>query len=162
MEAYADLDLVGYLYNDCYGGFGFSDEFIKRINKRRAAEGLGAIKGYEMSYKKWRADPMFVSLVEEMTPKKAAGDFARICIHWVPREFVDYMVVEEYDGKETVVLPSLEMYGYLLRDFLVEWKADPTLGVAELERRYESMKVKLERYQEFQREKTEFLEACIQ
>lgn len=149
---YADLDLVGYLYNACYGGFGFSKAFVERLNERRVQVGLEPVKEHYAPYTsnvKARTDPMAVQLFEEMGSKAASGSYSRIHIRKIPRRFLDYVETNEYDGEESVWLDTNQIYKRLLNDFVEEFRADPTLTAAELERRYALTEATLARYNQY-------------
>ncbi len=149
---YADLDLVGYLYNACYGGFGFSKTFIERLNERRAQAGLEPVADHYAPYAsnvKGRTDPMVVQLFEEMGSKASSDSYGRIHIRKFPRRFLDYMDTSEYDGKETVYLDHSRIYQRLLKEFVDDFRADPTLSAAELERRYAMTEATLARYEQY-------------
>jgi hypothetical protein len=149
---YADLDLVGYLYNACYGGFGFSEAFLERLNERRVQAGLEPVDrhyAFCVSNKKDRADPIVVQLFEEMGSKASSGDYGRIHIRKIPRRFLDYVETNEYDGKESVWLDNNKIYAGLLKDFAEEFRADPTLTAAELEQRYAMTEATLARYNQY-------------
>lgn len=147
MEAYADLELVGYLFNDCYGGFSFSENFVERINAIREKAGLKPVTKYYDD----RTDPEVISLFQEMGSKEASGRHAQLVLDWVPKEFLPYTSISEYDGQENVCIPPEEIYADVLKQFLSEWEKDSTLGVEELNRRYKRIKDKYARYQEFMR-----------
>ena len=147
MEAYSDLELVGYLYNDCYGGFSFSEKFVERINAIRKETGLKPLSKHSQE----RTDPTVISLFQEMGSKGASGNYAQLVLDWIPKEFLPYTTVSEYDGEENVCISSAEIYADVLKGFLSDWEKDSTLGVEELNRRYRRAKEKYERYQEFLR-----------
>jgi hypothetical protein len=149
MEAFADLELVAVLYNDCYGIFSFSDTFLERLNERRVAAGMKGITNLEASRWELRSDPVVVKLYNEMGSAAASGSAAKLGIEWIPKEFLDNIEILEYDGEETVGIPILDVYAHLLREFLEEWKRNSELDVAELDRRYSRVKAKYERYREF-------------
>lgn len=145
MEEYKDLNLVGYLYNKCYGGFTFSDAFLKRLNKCRREEGLEPIP----AYRKERTDPMVITLFQEMGREASSGPCSNLKIFWVPDEFLRFVYCDEYDGKESVSVVKSEVYADLLENFLKERETKPELTLDDLEARYHTVKAKLARYDEF-------------
>jgi hypothetical protein len=154
MEAYSDLELVPFLYNTCYGGYGFSREFMTRLNERRAAAGFDQIKyDIDLQRKKYRSDPMITTLYQEMGSEAASGDFAQLTCDWIPKEFLPYVDIHEYDGTESVGVPILEVEADLLRAFLSEWKKNPELDVDDLNQRYETLQGKWKRYTQYRDEK---------
>lgn len=112
------------VYNACFGGFGLSDEAIKRygeikglklvyiVDERYPDEGrlrLGAwyrdgIKDdehYFSTYDFERDDPVLVQVVEELGSEKASGEFARLRIANIAKG-TRYRI-DEYDGNESVM-----------------------------------------------------------
>jgi hypothetical protein len=149
---YADLDLVGYLYNACYGGFGFSKAFLERLNERRVQAGLEPVDrhyAFCVSNRKDRTDPIAVQLFEEVGSKASSDNYGRIHIRKFPRRFLGYVETNEYDGKESVWLGNNKIYKDLLKEFVENFRADPTLTAAELERRYAETDAALGRYGEY-------------
>ena len=149
---YADLDLVGYLYNACYGGFGFSKTFIERLNERRTQAGLEPVTNHYAPYAsnmKGRTDPIAVQLFEEMGSKASSDSYSRIHIRKFPREFLKYVDTNEYDGKESVYLDRTQIYTGLLKEFVEEFRADRSTPASELERRYAMTEGILARYDQY-------------
>lgn len=150
---YADLDLVGFLYNTCYGGFHFSKAFMERVNERRVAAGRPPYKSeYEASYSTERSDPDVIATYLELGRKESSGRLASISITWVPREFLDLAHIREYDGTESVGVDFTLVKANLLETFLADWKKYPSLSVEELNHHYTSMKEKEARYAVFKKE----------
>ena len=152
---YADLDLVGFLYNGCYGGFGFSNAFMAQLNERRTAAGLPPTTEYELltsMRSEGRHDPLAIALFLEMGSVAASGSYASIRIIWFPREFIDSVYVKEYDGKETPSIPFLEVKATLLDNFLRERQANPALTLDDLEQRHKNLMTKQAQYEAFQRD----------
>ena len=78
------------LFNNCYGGFGISEEARDLYNKRRKDnEQVTDI----------RTDKLLIEIVEELG-KRASGDYAEIEIAEVPDGA--YWYIDEYDGWEEV------------------------------------------------------------
>lgn len=80
--------------NDCYGGFGLSEEALKLYNENRdqPVEYDGDIK---------RDDKKLVKIVEELGDK-ANGDHAKLTIVEIPSVFRDVYTISDYDGVEDV------------------------------------------------------------
>ena len=76
--------------NDCYGGFGLSNE---------AEEYLGGYVWGTYEYGQNRSDPDLVRCVEELGAK-ANDDYASLKVVEIP-DGVDF-IIEEYDGREWV------------------------------------------------------------
>ena len=85
------------LINQCYGGFGFSDEFLKEFEKRHPDKKLRNKNHDDIRV---RTDPDIIALVEELGPEECSGIHADICVC----EFPDGMEFEirEYDGIESL------------------------------------------------------------
>jgi hypothetical protein len=149
---FADLDLVGYLYNSCYGGFSFSDTFVARLNEMRAAEGLEPVTDYAYSseYSGGRYDPMVIKLFLEMGSGATSGPYAKLKLKWFPREFIEAVYVREYDGMENAAIPFQELKARFLEDFMRERTTNPSLTLDDLETRYKNLLHKQVRYGKFE------------
>ena len=82
------------LYNTCYGGFSFSQEFIEEFNKRHPDR---------KPLTKWNADRTdrdIIALFEEKGFEWSSGNCALLDIEEIPDD-VEYHI-EEYDGMESV------------------------------------------------------------
>ncbi len=152
MEAlYSDLNLVGYLYNTCHGGFEFSEEFKKRMNDKRVAAGLQPLKYFRDE----RTDPEYIALFKELGARASSGYCARLAIRYFPEEFLQFVVIDEYDGRESVAICQAEVYEALLKGFMEERARGDALTLEDLDARYIATKGKLERYAEYKRNKAE-------
>lgn len=154
LAKYADLDLVGFLCNGCYGGFGFSDLFMEKLNERQKVAGLESREEYwyDRRCPTARADPMVIRLFQELGSRASSGYHARLYLTWFPREFLEFTRIHEYDGSETVSILFKDVESELLKKFLEDWKTDSSLTVEELDRRVTVLKAKQERYREFTQE----------
>ena len=110
------------LYNNCYGGFGYSKKAVEEYNKRLPAgstkinvevggglfsrmlcEGTKEEGGSEQKFV-WeieRGDPLMVQICLELGDE-ANGKHAKIAMREVPRKFEKHYVIGEYDGLEQV------------------------------------------------------------
>lgn len=91
-------DLVGVVYNDCYGGFRLSSEAEARYAELKGV----AVDSF------WhddipRHDPHLVQVVQELNDN-ASGTFSSLKIEWIPRGSKYY--IKDYDGSETVLTPD--------------------------------------------------------
>ena len=145
MDTYTDLNLVGYLYNICYGGFGFSDEFKKQYNEKYAKGDDKKLRYLDGE----RTDPDVVALFNELGADVSSGDFADLTIRYFPEEFLKYVDLIEYDGLERVCICKSKVYEALLKNFMEERKKNPELTLDDLEDRYTSTTTKLQRYNEY-------------
>lgn len=147
LQHYADLKLVGFLYNLCYGGFGYSNVFLQKLNERRAAAGLPALKANEEE----RSDPITIELFQELGSEIASGPFAKLALKWVPEEFLPHVYVDEYDGQESVRVDFAAAQNAYLHTFLRVWNETPEVcQILDLNHRIERMKAKEARYYDFQ------------
>ena len=76
------------LFNNCYGGFGFSKAFM---------EAYPEIKGKEYS----RTNSELIKMVKNFGLKQASDNFSAIAIAFVPDEATDWWI-DKYDGYESV------------------------------------------------------------
>ena len=77
-----------FVINDCFGGYGLSQEFLDKYG-----EGLGSLE---------RNDPKLVAAVEEFGLRNASGTYSALCIKEIPDDATDYSI-EEYDGAESII-----------------------------------------------------------
>lgn len=86
----------GVLYNQCYGGFGFSSQCKEEYTRR-----TGQSVRYEEGL---RTDPVMITLFLEKGSKWMSGRYAELAFHEVPEALLEFIHVSEYDGKESVGL----------------------------------------------------------
>lgn len=101
------LALREVLYNNRFGGFCFSGEFINTFMKRHGR--------YPRSSHSHRADPDILALVHEIGLKRSGGSLA---ITRVPAEMIDYYIINEYDGNESVSINYDQAHRDLLQKFI--------------------------------------------
>jgi hypothetical protein len=89
------------LYNDCYGGFGFSKEFIAEYESRTGKK-FNEIRQYGTSKDSIRIDPLAHAIFEERGSEWCSGKFASIKVSEIPTILIGYWEIEEYDGNETL------------------------------------------------------------
>ena len=77
--------------NECYGGFGFSNEAVEILGEE-----------YKDKWDIKRDDPKVIALIEEMGSEFVSDKFACLVVVEVPEEATDYMI-REYDGYESVI-----------------------------------------------------------
>lgn len=110
------------VYNDCYGGFALSDKAINWLSEHGSdkTKKFIAQKRLEANWKTIndstkifyvmdairnfldRHDPDLVAVVEALG-KEVNGTFSSLAIEEIDG---DEYIIEEYDGKETVVIPE--------------------------------------------------------
>lgn len=113
---------VGVLFNNCHGGFGFSDAFALELGNR-----IGEEIGHAYKHYRYRDHPEAVKLFLEKGSQWSSYDYAKLDIAYIPVIMKDYYVVSEYDGKEDV---SLDINGAIVF-CLDEYLKDPTIETLE-------------------------------
>jgi hypothetical protein len=83
------------IYNACYGGYGFSKQFIDEYNKR-----FQTSKNIDEYDESLRTDENAIKLLEEMGSEFSSGYYADLEIAEIP-DGVEY-TISEYDGIERV------------------------------------------------------------
>jgi hypothetical protein len=86
--------MVKVVINDCYGGFGLSQEAFDLYKEK----GGTAKDVWEVNDN--RADPILVEVVEELGSKKSSHSYAKLKVVEVP-EGAQYRI-GEYDGDEWI------------------------------------------------------------
>lgn len=86
--------------NDCFGGFGFSDEFSA---------------AYPDVVYLGRTNEKLIAALEEFGLDKASSEYAELIIADIPDTATDYMILE-YDGSETLY--------YVINGKIYEWYGD--------------------------------------
>ena len=74
--------------NNCFGGFGLSDDFLDKYGKE-----FRELK---------RNDPELVAAIEEFGEEESSGYYSKLHIVEIPDDSTDYYV-HEYDGAEDVI-----------------------------------------------------------
>ena len=97
------------LYNTCYGGFGFSKEFIEEFNNRHT-ERIHRLEAWHEE----RIDPDVITLFEEKGSEWSSGIHSKLKLMEIPDD-VEFHI-QEYDGTEEVSwsIPKDEIIKQLL------------------------------------------------
>lgn len=97
------------IYNTCYGGFNFSNEFVEEFNNRNTERATHLETRHEE-----RTDPSVIALFEEKGSEWSSGRHSKLDIMNIPDD-VEF-TVEEYDGIETITwsIPKDEIIKDLL------------------------------------------------
>ena len=88
------------VYNSCFGGFSLSERALELLAERGVVDTEGYVGGREIS----RHHPELVRVVEELG-EGANGSCARLDIEEIEG---DRYRIDEYDGRESVVVPNEE------------------------------------------------------
>jgi len=83
------------MYNDCYGGFGFSKLALDEYNKNTIFES----DGYNID----RNDPIMINICKTLG-SLVNTKYSCIKIKKIPIIYQHYCKIKEYDGKEIVVI----------------------------------------------------------
>ena len=94
--------MVKVVYNRCFGGFGLSDEALKRLIELGCTEVETDGGYYHLPCDFPRHHPLLVKVVEELG-EKANGDFANLKIATIED---NRYIINEYDGQESVQTPD--------------------------------------------------------
>lgn len=92
------------VYNNCYGGFGLSDEALQLLSQKKGYEIKSGFY-LELEHEIKRHDADLVAVVEELGTK-ASGNYADLQIEEIPDGW-EYEI-DEYDGNERVLPPRME------------------------------------------------------
>ena len=91
------------LYNDCYGGFNFSNEFMTDYEERTGKK-ISENRYIGSSSDSIRIDPVAIAIFEEHGSEWCSGIKSRLEVRKIPAAFMKYWEIEEYDGNEYVVV----------------------------------------------------------
>lgn len=120
------------LINDGDGYFRFSfaflDEFERTYNYSVDSIGVfqsfGFFSNNDPKYIKWRYDDRIINVVEKFGEKKSSGTYDRaysncfIKMVELPEEVAPYIMIDNYDGGEKIVVNTGAMYKELLTSIL--------------------------------------------
>lgn len=95
------METVRVIINKSYGGFCVSQKAIKEYNSQMKKINPQHTDVSQYAYEISRYDPILVSIVEKMG-KKANGDYSELEIVDIPKEYIHFMTIHEYDGVETI------------------------------------------------------------
>lgn len=107
------MDKIGVLFNDCYGGFGFSDEFALELGNR-----IGEAISHRYKHHRYRDHPETVKLFIEKGSEWSSGEYSKLDIEYIPAFMKDYYHVAEYDGMESVIVNTNRMIVDKLDEYL--------------------------------------------
>jgi len=123
------------LINSCFGGFGFSDEFLKHLESVHPDMFTDA--GLDTSYYNWRDDERIVNEAiafgfdpEDRDCLLASGPFARLTVVEVPDGCNYY--IDEYDGNEHISHTSFNISEDMLKAGLTDQQLETARNVTYL------------------------------
>jgi hypothetical protein len=111
------MDKIGILFNNCYGGFSFSDAFVVELGER-----IGEAIGHSYKHYRYRDHPEAVKLFLEKGTVWSSGSYSKLHIEYIPLIMKNYYDVSEYDGMESV---GFDINSAIV-DKLDEYLKDPT------------------------------------
>lgn len=96
-------ETIEVMYNDAYGGFGFSEKALKMYCEKKRIEYDSNNKWFtiKMSDKIDRHDIDMLEIVKELG-SEANGSHCKIKIEKIPAKYKETYKISEYDGLETV------------------------------------------------------------
>ena len=116
------------VYNACHGGFDISNEAIKFINEitnkhyynheSELENNIGGLKPIYCDYIKRTYPPLIMAI--EKYQEKVNGDCAKLKIIWIDIKYKNCWKINEYDGKESIVISPEKELVVLLREKTIE------------------------------------------
>jgi len=112
-----------YLINVCFGGFGWSEEAEKEIRRRRellqqTQDNNDNNYDYDYNYEYDRTCSVAHHLFDEWGSKRCSGRHSNLCKEKVPDELMEYVIVHEYDGLESINVDTTKFYETMMEDLL--------------------------------------------
>ena len=96
------MDILEVMYNDKFGGYGFSDKAMSEYNEIKLAADPNYVfchRGDNID----RSDPVMLEIVKRFG-SEANGRHAIIKIEEIPIIYKDFYTISEYDGDEEVII----------------------------------------------------------
>jgi hypothetical protein len=97
----SDEEIVGVLYNTCYGGFNMSRKAVELINKKYQEIGKQPINSYDYVS---RTDPVILEIYEQLGSDNFSGINSKIQIEYIKKRYINFIKIDEYDGMESVII----------------------------------------------------------
>lgn len=129
------LKLRKILINTCYGGFGFSKQFLETYELKAAERGVESLLNtdkYTWDTIKVRSDPLILEVFEELGSQASSDAFAKLKTKEILESDLEFVKIEEYDGKESIQIDPGAFYQTTLMAFLAEHKNDTLVDITEL------------------------------
>jgi hypothetical protein len=111
-----DIEFVEILYNSCYGGYGYSDEFCNYYNNLTNS----CIAKFDMSSIEDRMDPNIIYTFKQLGSSKSSSNSANLKVTVVPKGLLNYVKMSEYDGREKISIDYDRAYRDLLETIMKE------------------------------------------
>lgn len=112
------MSTIKVIYNDCYGGFAFSEEFLAAF-KERTGRTLDIHKELlHLGPNSIRCNADAIALLEEKGAEWSSGTNSYLAIREFPAVFANYWEIDEYDGNETVRVAVAEALADVLDTYM--------------------------------------------
>jgi len=106
------------LYNNCYGGFAFSDVFLEEYEGRTGKK-LDTYKAlFRLGAESIRCDPVAVAIFQERGGEWCSGPNSQIEAFSCPMALAKYWEIDEYDGDEHVRVLVSDALADILHTFM--------------------------------------------
>jgi len=106
------------LYNNCYGGFAFSDAFLAEYEKR-TGKVLDTFKAlFRLGAESIRCDLIAVAIFQEKGSDWCSGPNSQIEAFECPVALAKYWEIDEYDGDEHVRVLVAEALADILHSYM--------------------------------------------
>ena len=92
--------IIPVLVNECYGGFGLSKVAETAVQTLFDRKDKGPYDEFTLK----RHDEDLISAVVTIGLDDSSNKYSRLCIKYIPAEFIDSYYIDEYDGFEGVKL----------------------------------------------------------
>ena len=112
-----------YCYNDCYGGYVWSEGAIEEIRRRLGMPDASASKeskflGITLQEEKYRTHPVVNAVLQEWGSQRCSGACSVLVHMYVPDELLQYVELYEYDGSESISINTERLYRTMMEDVL--------------------------------------------
>jgi hypothetical protein len=109
-------DAIKVIYNDCYGGFGFSEQFATEYEKQAGVPLNEEKRLYHL--RDLRMDPVAIKILEEKGTEWSSGPYSHLIVATIPAIFEKYWEIDESDGNEAVRVGISDALADILDTFM--------------------------------------------
>jgi hypothetical protein len=114
----SEVSILSILFNDCVGGFRFSEKFLEEFERRTGEVCSNFGGGWRNRNTTMRINPIALEIYQEYGSAWCSGRNSRIRCYNIPAIFADSWIIEEYHGHETVVVDMNLAYANALDRFI--------------------------------------------
>lgn len=147
-----DSEYIEVPFNVCYGGFNFSDHFIREYERRCRSREIEPQDIAFASTAEQRTDPIILELLNEKGTSWACDSYCSMYLYPVPKKYIECVHISDYDGQESIQFLSNNAYTGMIEGFLKRSEEDHSLTLDDLKKEVTEFKEMLERYIRFKRE----------